>query len=242
MFAQTSKMEINLLHNTGRVDFGGNQLSTFVIKNKVPAVVCVPELVEIVAVDRSQFSHRYKIICAVDFNNGRNYGLAKVRDLPQSCLMADGFEVRLTAGRSDKETLNEMRGITNFFRQIHSTKEIRWALSLRSTSIDQFVNCLKHAKSWPGSFIRTDIDVDSPIANMETHVRDFAAIRKYIHLPIKVSGSVDYDTIVALSGDIARFDVSMDQARSIIRSYNIRSRKTPSEVEEIVEEEVEIER
>lgn len=237
MFQITSKLEINLLKNSGRVDFSGSQLSTFIIKNKIPAVVCSPELVEIVAVDRSQFSYAYKIYCAVDFDDGRNYGLDKVRNLPRSCLLADGFEIRLTAGRNEKETLNEMRGLTEFFKQINVSKEIRWALSLRGTPPSQFDNCLKNVKKWPASMIRTDVNVDSPLASLESHVVDVSVVRNFTNFPVKISGDVDYDTVVSLMSDVARFDVSLDQARSIIRNFKDQ-RRISSEVE--VEDEVEV--
>jgi hypothetical protein len=217
MFQISTKLEVNLLKNS-QFQAGSHDISTFVIKNRIPAVVTEPEYVEIMVTDRARFGPKhapsYKIICAIGFWDEKKYALEKIRDLPQNALMADGFEVLVTPGRSDKEFLNELRGLTEFFRTL-GQKEIRWAMALRTKSPTEYY--LEHMKKWPATFVRTDVNVASPSASIEVHAADIGFIKNQLATPIKISGDVDYGTIVALMGEAARFDVSFDQARRILK-------------------------
>lgn len=218
MLQISTKLEINLLRNM-KFQPGTHDLSSFVIKNRVPAVVAEPEHIEILVTDRARFGPKsalsYKIICAVEFWDDKKYALEKVRDLPQSALMADGFEVLLTPGRADKEALNELRGLTEFFRTL-GQKEIRWALALRTKPPTAYH--LEHMKKWPASFIRTDINLVSPSASIEVHAADIGLIKSMLATPVKICGDLDFGTISALMGEAARFDVSLDQARRILKT------------------------
>ena len=112
MLQLTTRMEINVTAKTVAADIG--QLSTFVVKNRVPVVVTDPQFLETITLDRLKFGGgrtgrlAYKIICTVDFPRGKAYALEKLRDLPENVIfLADGFDILLTGGRSAHQTRQE---------------------------------------------------------------------------------------------------------------------------------------
>ena len=217
MFDTTTRLEVNVFRGeTASVDI--NQLSGFMIKNRIPVVVTEPSFIEPMVLDRSRFNGQYKIICAIDFFDGKHYALEKIRDLMQVAFLADGFDIMITPNRSDKETLNELRALTEFFRALNSLKEIRWTLGLRRGSRESIKRALSHMKKWPASYIRTDVNLVSPGIELMNHLDYIAFIRKEISTPIKVCGNIDFQSILALRQKAARFDVSVMQARRIVKS------------------------
>lgn len=211
MYHVTTRLEVNVFSRSiGDID----GLTAFVAKHRVPAIVVDPALLEVLIVERSQFNHVHKVICAIDFEN-KNYSFNKMRDLGKVVWAADGYEILVSPNRSDIETMNEMKSLREFIIRYDSTKEIRWAFNLRNKKYD-FSHALKHAKSIPGSFIRTDINLVSPASTLGAHVEDVDFIKKVVATPIKVSGSVNYDLVMALRNSVARFDVTLSQAREIV--------------------------
>lgn len=213
-------MEVNLLRS--RMASGDHiNLARWVIKNRVPVIVVDPLYVEASLVERVKHRGQYKIICSVDFESGKHYGLEKMRPLPKSIMTADGFDILLTSNRTDKEHLNELRILSEFIHEnIHKSKEIRWTLGLRTREQTTIAAVLPHFKKWPATFIRTDNNViPAKIENeLEKHVRDVKFIRSYTGLPIKISGNVDYETYLKLKDSVKRFDVTLNQAKSIIKT------------------------
>lgn len=219
-FSISVKMEVNLLRS--KTASGDHiNLARWVIKNRVPAIVVDPLYVEASLVERVKHRGQYKIICSVDFESGKHYGLEKMRPLPKAIMTADGFDILLTGNRTDKEHLNELRILSEFIHEnIHKSKEIRWTLGLRTREQTAIALALPHFKKWPATFIRTDHNVlPAKQANeYERHVRDVEFIREYTGLPIKVSGNVDYETYLKLKDSVKRFDVTFNQAKSIIKT------------------------
>ena len=217
MFQITTRLEINVSNaSTYNADLRG--LATFVIKNRIPAVVVSPEFLEPVLFEKGKKLANFKVICLVGFPDGKGFALEKFRDLPQQSMMADGFEVMLTPGRSDKECLNELRAVTQFIRQF-GLKELRWAFSFRTVNYDRYEHFLPHILKWPASYVRTDGNLLVPNLSFEDHLLDVEFIRSVIGTPIKISGNVDLGMIESLKKRVARFDVTLDQARDIIREY-----------------------
>lgn len=227
MFQITTKMEVNIRRGkTAATDMF--QLSTFLIKSRIPAVVVEPEFVENILIDRSKYVNAYKVICAVDFHNGKHFALEKIRDLPQAALSADGFEILVSPNRPDKESLNELRGLTQFFKSIDPMKEIRWVLGLRTREIPNLECILEHMRTWPGSFIRTDTNLEIPSLGIDDYIEDIDFIRSKVSTPIKVSGNVDFALINALSDVASRFDVTATQARKIAREAHAAEQAPPA--------------
>lgn len=211
MFHVTTRLEVNVFSRSiGDID----GLTSFVVKHRIPTIVVDPALLEVLIIERSQFNYAHKVICAIDFEN-KNYSFNKMKDLGKGIWAADGYEILVSPNRTDIETMNEMKSLREFIIRYEPTKEVRWALNLRNKRFD-FSHALKHAKNIPGSFIRTDINLVSPAATLDAHREDVDTIRKVVATPIKVSGSVNYDLIMALGQSVARFDVTLSQARDVV--------------------------
>ena len=211
MYHVTTRLEVNVFSRSiGDID----GLTSFVVKHRIPTIVVDPALLEVLIVERSQFNYAHKIICAIDFEN-KYFSFNKMKDLGKSIWAADGYEILVSPNRTDIETMNEMKSLREFILAYEPTKEIRWALNLRNKKYD-FSHALKHAKNIPGSFIRTDTNLISPASTMEAHKEDVDVIKKVVAMPIKISGSVNYDLIMAMRPNVARFDVTLSQAREIV--------------------------
>lgn len=248
MLQLTTRMEINVTAKTVAADIG--QLSTFVVKNRVPVVVTDPQFLETITLDRLKFGGgrtgrlAYKIICTVDFPRGKAYALEKLRDLPENVIfLADGFDILLTGGRSDKEVLNELRGLSEFLKKIDPTKEIRWTLGCRTRDRAETQKMLLNIVKHPGSFIRTDQNLNSQ-ATVRDHLDDVEFIHRTVPTPVKVSGNIDYNAMRTLAQAVERFDLTLAQARSILKEAKQESLAdipeiiyaTPESVEESEEE------
>ncbi len=226
MLQLTTKMEINI-QDANPAEAAS--ASTFIVKNRIPAIIVSPESF-MVAVSEKQIKRaQYKLIVAVDLENkGKNFGLDKIRDLPNEVLTADGFDILLTPMATNKETGNEMKALAEFLTKANNLTEIRWVIGSRVWDKDSINNVIEHAKAHPASFIRTDPNLDGS-ATPEDHFNDIERIKKEIATPIKVSGNINRDIMETLHGKAKRFDVTMTQARSIIAP---RVEKEPSNQQE----------
>ena len=191
---------------------------TFAIKGKIPVIVVSPDMFIPILQDRNMKYANYKIIVAVDFNNlGKAYAFDKIRDLPAEVLGADGFDVLLTPRRTDIESSKEMKEISAFFKKSNPLCEVRWVLG-RGWSEENLITILNKAKSIPANYIRTDSNLVTQVS-IEDHKKDIERIRLAVPTPIKISGNVDLETFKAFSNKVARFDVSMTQARALFNEY-----------------------
>lgn len=216
MFNITTKLEINIRKSPSvATDVIG--LNILMVKNKIPALIIDPEFIEPMFFERTKVNGTYKIITTVDFYNGRAYALDKLKDLPRFALESEGLEIMVSPNRTDKESLNELKTIVEFLKKINPLLDIRWCLGLRTRSYDSVKFPLTHFKTWPCSFIRTDINLQVPNLTVEKHRADIAYIKSLSGLPIKVSGNVDINLIRELTG-INRFDVSVTQFKNIVKA------------------------
>ena len=226
MFNITSKLELNLLKGSAASDF--DSVGAFLIKSRIPVVVVDPEFIEAMIIERVRCQGAFKIITAIDFDKGRNYAIDKFKLLPQSIFAADGYDVLLTDGRTEKECLNELRAVSEFVRSIDALKEIRWTLGLRTRSHEKMGLFLPHIRAWPASYIRTDSALVSPAATAEKHEDDIGFIKNELATPIKLCGNVTLDTIntfgINAGGVVHRFDVNMSQAKHIIHEIKEQER------------------
>jgi hypothetical protein len=246
MYHLTGKLEVNILQPLGP---DVHNLSSFIIQNNIPAVVASPLYLEAVLMERGRHFANYKVICTIDFPDGNkvwpNFAMAKLRDLPQAMFMADGYDIMLTPGRTDKECLNELRALSEFLQRL-GPKELRWTLPLRTVHYEEVDKFLPHIMKWPASFVRTDSNLVVPDITLEDHLLDVEFIRSGVATKIKVCGNVNLNLIESLKNRVARFDVSLSQAREIIREFkeNVRiSEQLSQEVkeeEEVKEEKIEV--
>jgi hypothetical protein len=224
MFNMSHKFEISAL--PGAVapgDLVG--LGTFAMKYGIQAIVTGPDYIEALFADRLRLGcvGRYKIICAVDFDRGRNFALSKFRALPTNALAADGFDVLLSANRPDKESYNELKAITQFIREMMDPlKEIRWTLDLRSRSQEDVKSIMPYLVKFPATYIRTAgayLSDDAGDVSVETHLKDIEFIRQFVGTPIKIGGGdLNFMTVTTLAGKAAAFDATAGQIRRISRA------------------------
>lgn len=219
MFSMSHLLEINVFKgSTAPQDLSG--IGTFAMKHGIQAIVSDPDFIQVLFTDRLRLGclNRYKIICAVDFDRGANFALAKLRSLPSYALSADGFDILLSAKRPDKESYNELKVIDEFIHNLDQLKEIRWSLDFRSRSHADMASCMPYLIKFPAQFLRTGGAYLQTEVSLDSHLDDIQYIRKSVGTPIKVGGNLNLSTIIALKNRAARFDVTMTQARRILKA------------------------
>ena len=126
----TSKLEINLLDATTTPQIA----SDFAIKYRIPAIVCSPEYVSPLLIHRAMMGGGYKIIAALDFPKGANYAMDKLFRANPEFVGADGFEILLSAGKTEIASKNEMKAIHSYLkanRPISDIPRSSWVSSVR---------------------------------------------------------------------------------------------------------------
>ena len=214
----STRFEINL-QDTLASEIGS--ASTFILKNKIPTMIVNTDLFMSVLADRQmktwQMQPPYKIIVAIDFrDNGKHYAMDKVKLLPREVLEADGYDIMITPGRNEIETGKEMNTLHDFFKQMNPMTEIRWVLGCRTQTTENILTVIKMAKKYPPNFIRTDSNVVIPQQDIGNHRVDIKLIKDNIGIPIKLSGNINWEIVKEMKDQVARFDVSISQARSIL--------------------------
>lgn len=222
----TTRMEINLLAKSMTpADVDG--LSTFMIKNRIPALVVSPQFIDAMVVDRATRQATYKIIAAIDFDNGNSYGFSKMTNLPKSIFAIDGYEILVTPNRNEKESANELRIIRDFFLSVNGAAEIRWVLGLGARKTEAVQNVLKHLKNCPANFIRNTQFTDV-LFREEDHMSHIECIRENVASPIKLCGDITADIMSTFMKQVARFDVTVPQAKRIIKRVTEESNDSAS--------------
>jgi hypothetical protein len=240
MFQYTTKLEVNIRRGK-MAPTDMHNLSTFLIKSKIPAIVIDPEFIDPMMVERSKFNGQYKIIVAVDFDNGRRYGMEKLKYLPKNTFQTNGIEILLTPGRNDKESLNELKVISEWGKMFNPLLEIRWVFGFRTRARDLIANFMPYLKNVPGTFLRTDPNCEIPKISVEEHESDVAYLKEHSSTPIKISGNVTLEIMNAIK--VARYDVTIGQAKKIVKAIEDENKKPQGEknmdkaIKEITDEE-----
>lgn len=214
----STRLEVNLLRNIVAAS-DMNHLGNFMIKYSIPAVVVDPNYIEHVMMERLAVGGKYKIICAVDFDTGRRFACEKMRPLPRASLGADGFDILLSAGRADKEAYNELKTLNDFIREnLGREKEIRWTFGFRVRTHESMKVYMPYLQTAPATYLRTDYNFNSPDVTAKTHLDDIAYLRQHSGTPIKVGGGgITLKSIEEIGVKAARFDVTIMEARDLIR-------------------------
>jgi hypothetical protein len=215
----TSKLEINLLDATTTPQI----VSEFAIKFKIPAIVSSPEYIAPLISHRAMMGGQYKIISALDFPKGTNYAMDKLFRANPDFVHADGFEVLLSAGKSEIQSKNEMKAIHSYLKANRPLSEIRWVVRMNTADPEETNGILKNMKNYPPSFVRVDPHLVTPRATVEALASQVEQVGASVPYPIKVSGNIDIDRLEALKGlkGLKRFDVSMKQAEAIVQALKI---------------------
>ena len=216
MFNITTKLEINIRPGPS-LSTDMNQLPTFMIKSRIPVLICHPSILEGAMIERLKTKATYKIYSTVDFDNGKRYAMDKFLDLPKQIFECDGLEILLTANRTDKESFNEMRAIKEYASRLNSLIDVRWVLGLRTRTYESVTNIMKHTIKIPASVIRTDTNIEIPAITTEDHQKDIDFIKQHVATQIKISGNITIDVINNIK-NASKFDVSVLQAKRIVKS------------------------
>lgn len=192
-------------------------------KYKFPAIVVHPGLASDAIRARGAVRGQFKIITPVDWPKGDNFGISKFRGLGIDAVEADGFEIMLTGGKSEGDTRNEAKALTEFVkRQLSDQTEVRFVLGTYMRSEQDIINLCKgllHVRT--PAVVRLDIQLKLQVSkgNTEEHNRLISLIRSIIQAPIKVVGNVGGVRAVTGCHDAARYGVNLLQARTIVKEF-----------------------
>lgn len=192
-------------------------------KHNFPAIVVHPGLVADAFAARGAVRGRFKIICPVDWPKGDNYGLLKFRGLIMDAIEADGFEIMLTGGKTEGDTRNEAKALTELVkRQLSEQSEVRFVLGTYMRDEENLLNLcrgLLHIRTPTVVRLDTQLKLQVSKANTEEHNRLVNLIHSVIRVPIKVAGNVTGVRSVTGCPTAARYGVNLLQARTIIKEF-----------------------
>lgn len=224
MFQVTGRMELNVLDYKSQLP----RVSEFAYKHRCPAVVCLPELVPAFIADREAKKGVYRVIAAVDFSN-KSFAMQKVRDMGSDTTAADGFDIMCSTGRPANEIFNEIKSVSDFLKSLNNFTEIRWVLGAYTRPYTEVQNALNFFNKYPVSWLRLDSRLVDPKITAAQHGGMVESIRRGCKLPIKISGNVTKEvTDLFMNDKGVRFDVTLEQANSILAAYSAPKEEKPT--------------
>jgi hypothetical protein len=206
-------------------------------KYKLPAIVVHPGLSSDAIIARLRAGGKFKIITPIDWPKGEIFGVNKLRGVTMDTLETDGFEFLLTPGKSEIDTRNEAKALTEFTKKNLSDRtEVRFVLgtSMRTQdNIETMCKGLLNVRT--PSMIRTDIALKLQVskANSDEHNKQISMIKESIKAPIKLSGNIISIKSIAASPLASKFAVSLTQAKTIIKEFQ----SQPDQLRELLDAE-----
>lgn len=192
-------------------------------KYAFPAVVVHQGLTSDAVMLRGRMKAQFKIITPVDWPKGDNFGTLKFRGLSIDSLDVEGFEILLTGGKSETDTRNEAKALTEFIKNhLSDTVEIRFVLgtAMRDESvIDTLVRGLVGIRMPTMVRLDTQLRLQVGRANTDIHKSWIKRIRDIYRVPVKVSGNITGVRAVTGVDDAVRFAVNLAQARNIVKEF-----------------------
>lgn len=192
-------------------------------KHNFPAIVVHPGLASDAHRARGTVRGRFKIITPVDWPKGDNFGSIKFRGLSMDAIEADGFEIMLTGGKSEGDTRNEAKALTEFIkRQLSDDTEVRFVLGTYMRDEANIINLcrgLLHVRTPTVVRLDTQLKLQVSKANTEEHNRLVTLIQSIVNVPVKVVGNVSGVRSVTGCQNAARYGVNLLQARTIIKEF-----------------------
>lgn len=192
-------------------------------KYKFPAIVVHPGLASDALRARGRVRGQFKIITPVDWPKGDNFGSMKFRGLSTDAIEADGFEIMLTGGKTEGDTRNEAKTLTEFVKnQISEQTEVRFVLGTYLRSNENILNLcrgLLHVRTPAVVRLDTQLKLQVSKANTDEHNRLVALIHSIIKVPVKVVGNISGIRSVTGCTNVARYGVNLLQARTIIKEF-----------------------
>jgi hypothetical protein len=223
-------MEIDVLQITEL--FEASELS---VRNGLPSIVVHPGLAGDALMNRARVKGRFKIIIPIDWPKGELVGISKFRGVSKEALEADGFEIAInSSGRTAAEISKDMDQTTTFIRShLGEFVEVRFVVSaFTSEEADIKKTAEAMTSTRIPAMIRNDtiLKIQHNKANPESHNSFTKIIKGTAPCPVKICGNINNLKTTAACVNVARFGVSLQQARSIIKEYQ----HQPSGLKEIL--------
>jgi len=159
-------------------------------------IYVAPNLVQIAGVARNLSGGKYAIYVMVDSPKGSKYGMDKFKGTSTDFFLADGYDITLTPGRSNHETIQEIVSIHSFMKQMISPHvDVCYTINA-SMRTDEQLECLaKTFYSNPPTKIKMESSptVQPTKANLEVHKNNIKTIRNFCTAPLVVSGNINYN-------------------------------------------------
>lgn len=219
MITITSRLELDVMQ--------ANELQHSVdlaCKHQMPSLVVHQQLVSDAVVMRIKRKGRFKIIVPVDWPKGDSFSMVKMRGMTKQTLAADGFEVLLTGGRTEAETRNEAKALSDFITQnISDQVEIRFVLGAQMRPEDEVLQmCRALVGIRPPAFVRTDHHLKIPVTKGSAEAQSALAtrIKEVIGFPLKACGNFTTGKSVASCPWATRIAVGLTQAQQIIKDLS----------------------
>ncbi len=192
-------------------------------KYKFPAIVVHPGLASDALRARGAVRGQFKIITPVDWPKGDNFGNIKFRGLSMDAIEADGFEIMLTGGKTEGDTRNEAKALTDFVKkQISEQTEVRFVLGTYMRDEENILALcrgLLHIRTPAVVRLDTQLKLQVSKGNTDEHNRFVAMVRSVVQVPVKVVGNVTGVRSVTGCPNAARYGVNLLQARTIIKEF-----------------------
>lgn len=207
-----SRIEINVFNPIANL----GPISDLAAKYGAVSIVAIPQHIAALVLQRGILRGKYKIICALDPEN-KLFAMDKISKLKHSPQGADGYEIPLSKNRTQAETRNEIKILTEFLRSNNQLMEIRWNIdALLDGPADRFEYALTVMKQFPPASIRVGAKLS--VEDMDQLI---ARIRKFVGTPLKIDGNTDgivdtYD----LNRDVKWFDITDVTARDWAHRIN----------------------
>jgi hypothetical protein len=180
--------------------------------------------------DRSAKNGQFKIVTAVDFPRGQNYALDKFKSMEPVALSVDGMDILLTPGRTQIETSNEMKAMSDFVKgAVNPLVGIRYVVGCYSGKWKDVERIVELTKQNPSEIIRMDQNLRPPNVNTKKHIDMMNLLKNITPKVLKVSGNVGLSTIeeVLKIDNRTIFDVDIRQAIEIVNQIKDRDRNQP---------------
>ncbi len=173
----TGKLEINMV--TPGIDPAAT--SNFALKYRCPAIVMNPEFVPAMLVDRSAKNGQYKIVAAIDFPNGKNFALDKLKHIDPMALGVDGMDILLSQHRTEIDIMNELKTLTEFIRgSINPAISIRVVLKSYNSDWEGIQRCFQAIKRYGPDMVRIDQHLELPKIGLKEHTDCVKKLRQAI--------------------------------------------------------------
>ena len=158
-----------------------------------------------------------------------------MRGLTTDSLETDGFEFLLTNNKSELETREEARSLTEFVKKhLSEVAEVRFVLGTSFRTQDAVaLMCRGLLTVRTPSFIRTDTQLKLQVgkANQDEHNKQMQLIKEIIKAPIKICGNIANLKAIAVCQPAARFGVNLSQAKTIIKEFQ----SQPNQLRELLD-------